>query len=177
MSKTQALRASYEKTIKATADEDGNPQHFYDRIIRERQKDPTAFDKRYDDAVATGKQNAADFLRSVRDFHQPQHAAAIKKYQDAYEANPVKVDDDMVKAAIKTSGAKAYEFRNLGYEQGLFKNMAVETPDELATLNSLRDLFQKKHCAVGYDGDKAVLDTFNAENLPLRGTVNKNIRE
>ena len=83
----------------------------------------------------------------------------------------------MVDNAIKIAGAKAHEYRILGYEQNLFNHMVAETRDEAATLSSLRDLFQKKHYVVGYNGDKVLVDTFDAVNLPLRGNVSKNIRD
>jgi hypothetical protein len=171
-----ALRSSYEKTIRDTSDKDKNPVHYYDRILREYQQNPAAFDIRLDNAIASGKSKASEFMSKVRDYNNPSHATAVKVYQDKYNADSTKVHDDLVEDSIKASGAKRLEFRNHGYEQSLCNGLVIATPDEQAAVNSLKDLFQKKHAAVGYDGDKKIYDQFVTENLPMRGQISKQVR-
>jgi hypothetical protein len=169
------LRAVYEKTIKDTADAKGRPVHFYDRLLRKYNENPTVFNNKLDQAIQSGKDKAADLINKVRDFKNSKQDQALETYRTVYGADPSRVFNEMVDDEMKAANVQPLQFRNQGYEDGLLSNCVAATADEVSTLSSLQDLMNKKHWAEGYDGDSAVVAQFQKENLPLRGTIARNI--
>jgi hypothetical protein len=124
---------------------------FHDRIAADFKKNPEPF-SRYGKAIQQGAERARKTQAAYRDHNHPEHEQAKAEYAK-HDRNFDLMQDAMVEDAIKATGAKKLESRNMAYEEKIYDAIRGKAGDldDAGIAAKARASMKKKHFDKGYD--------------------------
>jgi hypothetical protein len=121
----------------------------------------------YNGAVAEGKKNAKEFLKTCIN---PANEKGYNMWKTKFNSDPKNVENHFVNLMAKSMGVKPLIFKDSAYEQrlknqyidknGQVKKYNAATLEDGHVLNHFRNTITAKHEAVGYEGDEDAVNEF-----------------
>jgi len=110
------------------------------------------------------KKHVDDYMQPVNDTAHPDHLKQRKEYYNKYGGDRKNIEEAKFSELCDMVGYAPLPMRNTDYERKILEQPARNpTNDQVREHKVFSDLMNAKWDAVGYDGDKAVIDEFNQE--------------